>query len=91
MSARIKPAADSLESELSAEFAREDFPFESILTPELKREIEAAARATIEASREKISLRIPKADLAKLKARAAEEGMPYQTLINSILHKYVSR
>ncbi|MGF7004856.1 hypothetical protein J2X50_000487 [Aminobacter sp. BE322] len=28
-------------------------------------------------------------DLARLKARAAEEGMPYQTLINSILHKYV--
>ena len=41
--------------------------------------------------RERISISIPQRDLAHLKARAAEEGMPYQTLINSILHKYVSR
>ncbi|CDZ65987.1 Hypothetical protein NGAL_HAMBI2605_42610 [Neorhizobium galegae bv. orientalis] len=27
---------------------------------------------------------------ARLKAKALEQGMPYQTLINSILHKYVS-
>jgi predicted DNA binding CopG/RHH family protein len=27
--------------------------------------------------------------LARLKTRAAEEGMPYQTLINSIIHKYL--
>ncbi|CAI2934003.1 protein of unknown function [Aminobacter niigataensis] len=33
--------------------------------------------------------RVAERDLARLKARAAEEGMPYQTLINSILHKYV--
>ena len=34
---------------------------------------------------------IEERDLARLKARAAEEGMPYQTLINSILHKYLDR
>ena len=31
------------------------------------------------------------ADLEMLKRRAAEEGLPYQTLISSVLHKYVSR
>lgn len=39
--------------------------------------------------RQRISISIPERDLTRLKARAAEEGMPYQTLINSILHKYV--
>jgi predicted DNA binding CopG/RHH family protein len=49
---------------------------------------EAAAR-TLSGKRQRISISIPERDLARLKARAAEEGMPYQTLINSILHKYV--
>ena len=37
-----------------------------------------------------ISLRISNYDLEKLKERAERVGMPYQTLINSILHKYVT-
>ena len=39
----------------------------------------------------RINVRLSSADLAMLKRRAAEEGLPYQTLIASILHKYVSR
>lgn len=50
---------------------------------------QAAARQTLEGKRRRISISIPERDLARLKTRAAEEGMPYQTLINSILHKYV--
>lgn len=37
-----------------------------------------------------ISLRISSYDLDKLKEKAERFGIPYQTLINSILHKYVS-
>lgn len=37
-----------------------------------------------------ISLRIAEYDLLKLKERAEKEGIPYQTLINSIIHKYIS-
>jgi len=37
-----------------------------------------------------ISLRISHYDLEKLKEKAEKVGMPYQTLINSILHKYVT-
>jgi len=48
-----------------------------------------AARGLLDGKRQRISISIPERDLARLKARAAEEGMPYQTLINSILHKYV--
>ena len=37
-----------------------------------------------------ISLRIASYDLEKLKEKAGKEGIPYQTLINSILHKYIT-
>lgn len=38
-----------------------------------------------------INIRVSTADLEMLKQRATEEGLPYQILITSILHKYVSR
>lgn len=38
-----------------------------------------------------INLRVSERDLHKLKAKAIEEGIPYQTLAASILHKYVNR
>jgi len=37
-----------------------------------------------------ISLRISNFDLEKLKEKANNEGVPYQTLITSILHKYIT-
>jgi len=60
------------------------------LTPKRLAALQAAARATMGGGRAKISLRLPKTDLERLKAKALREGMPYQTLINSILHKAVS-
>lgn len=60
---------------------------EDALTPERMAELKSAASATINDERIKISLRLPKSDLQRLKAKALREGMPYQTLINSILHK----
>lgn len=38
----------------------------------------------------RMNIRISKADLNRIKMRAAEEGIPYQTLVASIIHKYVS-
>ena len=37
-----------------------------------------------------ISLRISAYDLERLKEKAKRLGMPYQTLINSVLHKYIT-
>jgi predicted DNA binding CopG/RHH family protein len=37
-----------------------------------------------------INIRINELDLANLKKNAAEEGMPYQTLISSVLHRYLA-
>jgi predicted DNA binding CopG/RHH family protein len=38
-----------------------------------------------------INIRLSERDVYKLKAKAAEEGLPYQTLVSSILHKSASR
>lgn len=39
---------------------------------------------------QRMNIRISKADLNRIKAKAAEEGIPYQTLVTSIIHKYAS-
>ena len=47
------------------------------------------AAASLSKSR-RVNIRITAQDLEGLQARAAEEGLPYQTLMASVLHKYVS-
>ena len=47
------------------------------------------ARNTLKKNKQ-INIRISENDLSALQRRAAREGIPYQTLIGSILHKYVS-
>ena len=47
------------------------------------------ARATLKKDR-RINIRLSTKDLETLQMLAIEEGIPYQTLIASILHKYVS-
>ena len=81
---------DDEEAALIETLENSDAPLKSGLTPARRAELEAAARVTFSEDREKISLRVSKADLARLKSRALQEGIPYQTLINSIIHKYVS-
>jgi len=54
---------------------------------ELKNKLVKAARATIAKNRH-ISIRLSERDLTWLRTKALELGMPYQTLIGSILHQY---
>ena len=37
-----------------------------------------------------VSIRVREHDLERLRARAEREGLPYQTLINSLIHKYAN-
>lgn len=39
--------------------------------------------------RKNINIRISEQDLLKVKSRAIEEGIPYQTYISSLIHKHV--
>jgi predicted DNA binding CopG/RHH family protein len=47
------------------------------------------ARATFRKDR-RINIRISEKDLLALQKRALREGIPYQTLVSSVLHKYVA-
>jgi predicted DNA binding CopG/RHH family protein len=57
----------------------------------LKEEIKKAkkaAEATLTKS-ERMNIHISPNDLRRLKIKAMEEGMPYQTLVSNIIHKYL--
>jgi predicted DNA binding CopG/RHH family protein len=47
------------------------------------------ARSTFQKDR-RVNIRVSTKDLEGIQKKAIEEGMPYQTLISSILHKYIS-
>ncbi len=49
----------------------------------------AAAQSTFLKDR-RVNIRLSSPDLMDIQARALEDGVPYQTLIASVLHKYVS-
>ncbi len=55
---------------------------------ELQR-MRAAARAT-SIKDKRVNIRLSSLDLRDIQAKALEEGMPYQTLIASVLHKFVT-
>lgn len=53
------------------------------------RKYKLAAQATFIKNR-RVNIRLSSPDLMDIQARALEEGVPYQTLIASVLHKFVS-
>ncbi len=55
-----------------------------------KQKLQEAAKNTLDKKRN-INIRLSERDLHRLKVKAIEEGIPYQTLATSILHKAVSK
>jgi predicted DNA binding CopG/RHH family protein len=77
-----------LEQEILASFERGEWKPVRNQKGEIAR-LRAAAETTLLKNR-RVNIRISSQDLEGLQARAAEEGVPYQTLMASVLHKYVS-
>lgn len=63
--------------------------FTSALSPERKQLLEESAKQALKRDK-KISIRISSRDLTAIQVKALQEGIPYQTLVASIIHKYVS-
>lgn len=82
-----KPKLDRSEKELLA--AYEAGEFKSVLTTDRKKLIKRAAELSARKDK-RINIRISGRDLDAIQRRALEEGIPYQTLVSSVLHKYVS-
>ncbi len=68
----------------------EDGEWESVpdLQTELKR-YQAIAKNSLKKD-QRINIRLASKDLMGLQTKAMQEGLPYQTLISSVLHKYVT-
>lgn len=60
-----------------------------VATREELERIRESARATTTKD-QRINIRLSAGDLRDIQVKAMQEGMPYQTLIASVLHKYVT-
>ena len=61
-------------------------------TPEEREELAAVARNTIQklvGNKIPIGLRLPQRDVMRIKSLALQKGIPYQTLISSVIHQYL--
>jgi predicted DNA binding CopG/RHH family protein len=81
------PKTDPYESELLA--AYDKGTLKSVATRSELSRYKAAARATAIKDR-RVNIRLSSGDLQDIQVKALEEGLPYQTLIASVLHKYVT-
>ena len=79
---------DKMEKELSKSYENDEWVSVDNLESE-KLKYQEIARYTIQKNK-RINIRISEKDLNGIKLRAREEGIPYQTLISSVLHKFVS-
>ena len=79
---------DDYEKDLIESLENNEFKILPLTTEEKERFIAAAANTGKKDQR--MNIRMSLIDINKLKAKALREGMPYQTLVSSILHKYVN-
>ena len=57
--------------------------------PSEKKQLKESAQATLRKDK-RVTIRISERDLNELQRKAVHEGLPYQTFIASILHKFVN-
>ena len=79
---------DEEEQELLESFERGEWKSVDNLEEEIARAKIIAANTLRKDAR--VNIRISNTDLQRLKQRAAYKGLPYQTLIASVLHEYAA-
>ena len=84
----MKHRLDSEEQEILDAFGRGELRSQ----PDAEAEINAAQEAahnTFNKTR-RVNLRLTEQDFDRAHVRAREEGIPYQTLLSSVIHKYLT-
>ena len=81
------PTIDDIEIEILQAF--EQGQLKSVATKTELARFKSAARATTLKDR-RVNILLASGDLRDIQIKALEEGIPYQTLIASILHKYIT-
>ena len=77
---------DSDEKEILAAFENDEFI--SVLSPERKTELIETAKNTTKKTK-RVNIRMSERDFERINIKAIEENIPYQTLIGSVIHKYL--
>lgn len=77
---------DAEEQEILDSF--ENNEFESILSPKRRKDLIEMAKNTTKKTR-RINIRLSERDFERINIKAVEENIPYQTLIGSVIHKYL--
>ena len=82
---------DAYEKELIDAVESEDFVAKSV-SEERMHMLKAAARKKMESleSKKQISLKVRESDLLLIKQKAKETSIPYQNIIQALLHKYAT-
>lgn len=88
MSKKMKPEDKKYEDDILSSYDSGEWKSVANLDDETARYASSAAATLTKDKR--INIRLSSRDLEDIQMRAAEEGMPYQTLIASIVHKYAS-
>lgn len=55
-----------------------------------KKLLQQAAKNTLKKTKN-INIRLSEKDLLKIRRKASEVGIPYQTLVSSVLHRYAAK
>ena len=84
----MKDNLDKEEREILESYERGEWQKVANHKEEVERHIKIAENTLKKDKR--INIRLTSRDLLELKLKAVEEGIPYQTLVSSILHKYVN-
>lgn len=79
---------NKLDEEILASFERNEWRSVPDLDEEISRYASYAEASLVKNKR--VNIRISSRDLEGIQAKAAEEGIPYQTLMASVLHKFVT-
>jgi predicted DNA binding CopG/RHH family protein len=79
---------DQEEKDLMESIERDEWQPVNNIEQEKEKAI-AAARNTLKKDK-RINLRLTQKDYRQMQIKAIEEGIPYQTLISSIVHKYLN-
>ena len=83
----MKKLASSDKDEMELAKSLENEEWISDLTKKQKKQYEEYARYSL-SKRKRINIRMTERDLKKIQAKAIEEGIPYQSLISMLIHKY---
>ena len=80
---------DKKEKDVLADFDKGGFASVKKIKSE-KAKYQNYAKLTLGKSKN-VNIRLSEKDLAKIKSKAAADGLPYQTLLSSLIHRYADK